>query len=56
MSGFNFVNFTTDVKIDNEKILLMNTALKIYDITINPEYFSSVFKHIMGITPMNTRI
>lgn len=56
VSGINFIDFMTDVKIDRAKILLMDEERKISEIAAtigysDAEYFSRVFKNKTGFSP-----
>ncbi|MCX7708356.1 MAG: response regulator [Clostridia bacterium] len=55
-TGQNFVDYVTEVKINNAKRLLTESNLKIYEVSNvlgyeNPYYFSRVFKKVTGMTP-----
>lgn len=55
-TGVNFIDYVTEVRINQSKELLRNQALKIYDISEmvgyeSPRYFSKLFKNITGMTP-----
>jgi two-component system response regulator YesN len=57
-TGDSFINFLTNVRINKAKELLLSTNLKSYEISYqvgyeNPTYFSTLFKKITGLTPMD---
>lgn len=59
-TGKNFVEYLTEVRIENVKELLRNSDLKIVEICTltgydNPRYFSKVFKQATGMTPREYR-
>lgn len=59
-TGKNFVEYTTEIRIEHVKELLKNSDLKIVEICAmtgydNPRYFSKVFKQITGMTPREYR-
>lgn len=59
-TGRNFIDYLTQVRIENAKKLLQNTYLRIYDICEmvgyeSPKYFSKVFKELTGLTPKEYR-
>ena len=56
VSGQNFIDYVTTVKIDYAKVLMKETNLKIYEVSEvmgfeNAYYFSRVFKKVTGMTP-----
>lgn len=58
--NINFVNYVTERKIDKAKELLETTDLPILNIALElnyqePNYFSKVFKKVVGITPTEYR-
>lgn len=59
-TGRNFIDYLTQVRIENAKELLQNTDFRIYDICEmvgyeSPKYFSKVFKELTGLTPKEHR-
>ncbi len=59
-TGTTFVDYLTNVRIDKSKELLVNSPLSIteisYEIGINnPNYFSSIFKKITGVSAKDFR-
>ena len=57
-SGGTFINYLTNVRIDKAKELLLSTNLKSYEISYqvgydNPTYFSTVFKKLTGVSPID---
>jgi two-component system response regulator YesN len=60
VTGINFTEFMTEVKIDRAKVLLRNEELRIRDVSAtvgygNQEYFSRIFKERTGYTPVDYR-
>ncbi len=58
--GISFINYLTDVRIENAKIQLFNTGNKITDVSnnvgyINCTYFCTLFKKKTGMTPSEFR-
>ncbi|MCX8129288.1 MAG: response regulator [Clostridia bacterium] len=54
--GMSFVDYKTNVRIENAKRLLQSTDMNIYEISSkigysDPKYFSKLFKKITGMTP-----
>lgn len=59
-TGKNFIDYLTDVRMENAKELLTNTEHKIIEICAmtgydNPRYFSKLFKSYTGMTPREYR-
>ncbi len=59
-TGENFIDYLTRVRIDRAKILLKDVAVKTYEVGMlvgyaDPNYFSKVFKKVVGITPSQYR-
>lgn len=59
-SGLTFVDYLTRLRIRKAIELLRNTDLKIYEISVqigysNQQYFSSVFKRLLGVSPVEYR-
>lgn len=58
-TGQNVVDYITYVKIERAKILLEDQSLKNYEIAsrlgYSDEYFTKLFKRIVGLTPMSYR-
>jgi len=57
-AGSTFINYLTTVRIDKAKELLLSTNLKSYEISYqvgydNPTYFSTVFKKLTGVSPID---
>ena len=55
-TGDNFIEYLTNIRIDKAKELLDNTNLSMKEICVqvgysNPNYFSRIFKKIVGVTP-----
>ena len=55
-TGENFIDYLTNMRIDKAKELLDNTDLSMKEICVevgysNPNYFSRIFKKIVGVTP-----
>lgn len=60
ITGENFSNYLTKVRMDKAKFLLINSNLKIYEIAKivgydDQRYFSQVFKKVIGIKPTDIR-
>lgn len=58
--GKNFIDYLTDVRIENAKRLLPNPDIKIYEVGemvgySSPRYFSQIFEKRVGITPSKYR-
>ena len=54
------VDYITKVRIQNAKLLLRDSNLKIYEISYkvgyaNPTYFNKIFKKVTGVTPFEFR-
>ncbi len=59
-TGFALVEYINRVRIEQAKILLMDPVSKIYWVAervgfVNQRYFSQVFKHLVGFTPVQFR-
>lgn len=59
-TGENFIDYLTRVRIDRAKTLLKDVAVKTYEVGMlvgyaDPNYFSKVFKKVVGITPSQYR-
>lgn len=59
-TGQNFIEYLTQVRVENAKKLLRETGLKVYDVSQmvgyeSPKYFSRVFKELTGLTPREYR-
>ena len=59
-TGMNFIDYLTEVRINNAKELLKNPDCKIYDISYmvgyeSSKHFSKVFKNATGMTPKEYR-
>lgn len=60
-TGYNFIDYITDVRISKAKVYLKQTEYKIYEIGNmvgyeNEQYFSRVFKKVVGVSPVKFRI
>ena len=58
--GKNFIDYLTDVRIDNAKRLLPDPDIKIYEVGervgySSPRYFSQIFEKRVGVTPSRYR-
>jgi AraC-like DNA-binding protein len=55
VTGRNFIEYVTDVRMEKSKELLVNTDLKVNDIAVRvgyqPSYFNKIFKKSEGMTP-----
>ncbi len=56
VTGMNFIEYMTEVKMDRAKVLLRDSQVKIYDVAAaigysNPEYFAKSFKKKTGYAP-----
>lgn len=59
-TGVNFIDYLTNVRIENSKKLLENPNLKIYEISqmigyYSSKHFSLLFKDLVGVTPTEYR-
>ncbi|MDF2988263.1 MAG: response regulator [Eubacterium sp.] len=59
-TGENFIDYLTRFRIDKAKVLLKDVAIKTYEVGRlvgydDPNYFSKVFKKVVGITPSQYR-
>lgn len=59
-TGLNFVDYLTEIRIDEGKKLLRHSDMKTYDIAaktgyVEPRYFSQLFKKKTGMTPRQFR-
>lgn len=59
-TGFSFISYLNNYRIDKAKKMLRNTDLKIYEIAdlvgfINFQYFSLIFKKATGLSPVEYR-
>ncbi|MWV43969.1 response regulator [Paenibacillus sp. HJL G12] len=57
-TGQNFIDYATNLRIEQSKILLRTTEMKVYEIgrTVgyeNEHYFSRVFKKVVGCSPLH---
>lgn len=57
-TGQNFIDYLTQIRIEQSKILLRTTELKIYEVGHrvgyeNEHYFSRVFKKVVGCSPIH---
>lgn len=57
-TGQNFIDYLTGIRIEQSKILLRTTELKIYEVGHrvgyeNENYFSRVFKKVVGCSPVH---
>lgn len=60
VEGISCVEYITKVRINNAKKLLKETTLKTYEIAeksgyVDPQYFSTCFKKIVGVSPTDYR-
>ncbi len=60
-TGVNFVDYMTDLRIENAKQLLKTTDVKIYEVCQevgyqDVQYFGKIFKKKVGITPKEYRL
>ncbi|MDB5084258.1 MAG: AraC family transcriptional regulator [Bacilli bacterium] len=59
ITGLNFIDYLTDIRIDKAKELLRGTELKINDVAeqigYQPSYFARIFKRHEGVTPSQYR-
>ena len=56
-----FIEYLTNVRIENAKRLIKNTDMKVYDIAYecgfsDPHYFSYIFKKNTGVTPREYKL
>lgn len=59
-TGMNFINYVQNVRIEKAKDLLINTNLKLYEVSegvgiFNDKYFCKLFKAHTGMTPTDYR-
>jgi two-component system response regulator YesN len=59
-TGENFIEYLTNIRIENAKKLLQNRDLSIKNICVDtgygdPNYFSRIFKKLVGVTPTEYR-
>jgi two-component system response regulator YesN len=59
-TGMNFVDYLTNIRMENAKRLLKTSTLSVEEIAFasgykNPNYFSRVFKKNTGVTPTDYR-
>lgn len=59
-TGMNFISFLQNVRIEKAKELLVNTNLKLYEVSesvgiANDKYFCRLFKTCTGMTPTDYR-
>lgn len=59
-TGENFIDYLTKVRIEKAKVLLKDVKIKTYEVSVmvgydDPNYFSKVFKRVVGITPTQYR-
>ena len=57
VTGMNFTDYMTEVKVDRAKVLLRDSKLKIYDVAAtvgysNSEYFAKTFRKKTGYAPV----
>ncbi|MFC7677642.1 response regulator [Paenibacillus sp. GCM10028914] len=57
-TGQNFIDYLTNIRIEQAKVLLRTTELKIYEVGYrvgyeNEHYFSRVFKKVVGSSPFH---
>jgi two-component system, response regulator YesN len=60
ITGENFINYLTKIRIEKAVVLLKQSELKIYEITKavgynDQAYFSRIFKQIVGVNPIEYR-
>ena len=60
-TGTSIAEFVNKAKVNRAAVLLLETDLKWYEIALklgfnNIEYFTKIFKKIMGVTPQNYRL
>ena len=58
--GVSFINYLNSCRIERAKTLLRDTGKKIFEISSdlgysNQKYFNYVFKHVVGVTPLEYR-
>ncbi|TDG00790.1 helix-turn-helix transcriptional regulator [Paenibacillus piri] len=59
-TGQNFLDYLTEIRIEQAKVMLRDTSLKIYEIALRIgyqeiQYFGKIFKKRTGITPKEYR-
>lgn len=60
VTGFTFLEYVTNCRVEKAKILLHSTSIKVYQIAglvgyQDPKYFTQVFKKVTGQTPSEYR-
>ena len=60
VSGYNFIEYVTNMRIELAKELLMDGSLSMKEICVDvgygdPNYFSRIFKKCVGVTPTEFR-
>lgn len=60
VTGINFIDYLTRIRVDKAKYYLANTDMKIYQVALtvgyqNAEYFSKLFKQITAMSPKEYR-
>ena len=60
VSGYNFIEYVTNMRIDRAKELLSDGRLSMKEICMevgygDPNYFSRIFKKCVGVTPTEFR-
>jgi YesN/AraC family two-component response regulator len=55
VTGKNFIDYVTEIRLEKSKELLRTTDLKVNDIAVRvgyqPSYFNKTFKKYVGMTP-----
>lgn len=59
-TGVNFIDYLTNLRVEEAKELLSKTALSMKEIAVkagysDPNYFSKIFKKVVGVTPTEYR-
>ncbi|MDF2958913.1 MAG: signal transduction response regulator [Paenibacillus sp.] len=59
-TGQNFIDYLTEIRVEQAKLMLRNTSMKIYEIAMQIgyqeiQYFGKIFKKRTGITPKEYR-